>query len=130
MKYIVALFVAIVMATFNPSVSLAEKRTVKANTTSGLAFNFIFERRSCKPLPPGRVTITREPEHGTVEVRQERHKLTERCEGATALGNAIYYTPKRGFRGSDSVRIRASYPSDENGRLRRSSSTTFRITVE
>ncbi|MEM9999521.1 MAG: hypothetical protein AAF940_01455 [Pseudomonadota bacterium] len=130
MKYIAAFIVAIAMAAFSPTDSLAEKRTVKANTTSGLAFNFIFERRSCKPLPPGRVTVTREPEHGTIEVRQERHKLTERCEGATALGNAIYYTPNRNYRGPDSVRIRVSYPSDENGRLRRSSNTTFRITVE
>lgn len=82
------------------------QRSVAANKTTVVHSMFRYARDSCQPVANAQASIRRQGQHGKAVIKRFRQKLPANsriCPGMIASGPAIYYTPKRGFRGSDTV---------------------------
>jgi len=109
--------------------AIADMQTVKPNRTTAVSASLYYDKRSCQIFPPGKVIIAKQPKNGTVTYRQERHALSDTCSGNTALVNVFYYTPNKGYRGTDQFRYRLTFPRHLSDRLRKKSHTV-KIKVE
>ena len=97
-----------------PSVAIgAEKitKTISADQTSHVWSVAIYNRHSCR----GRATPTLgrwSAEHGTLTTKKVKHGVEEgeRCAGNTFYYLSVFYTPKDGFRGTDTVNFSVVTP--------------------
>ncbi|MEZ2131875.1 MULTISPECIES: hypothetical protein [unclassified Sinorhizobium] len=131
MKRAFILFVLAMAAAISlPSLSKAEdsvrpdqhRRTVFSGERRKIDFAYDFAYHvedGCSVYLSPSVEILKPPQHGKMEAlheygyRPEQGEF-ERCDGATVLGLASYYTPDEGFAGRDSITARFSY---WNGRI-------------
>jgi hypothetical protein len=85
------------------------RRTVSANKTTSVGAHATYHRSQCGPLAIPEMKVAKQPKNGTVSFKQATFKLSEKagpCAGRQVKGTAIYYKPKRGFRGKDEFKVR------------------------
>lgn len=88
--------------------SFAEDRTVPANKTSVISFYYVFLEENCSFGAKPTFKILTPPEHGTITSRWTKVKLDDvrkNCKGRQIPGTAVFYTPNKGYRGKDHVRV-------------------------
>ncbi|POF34861.1 hypothetical protein CLV41_1011321 [Roseibium marinum] len=84
------------------------RRSIPANKTSSVGAHATYNAQ-CMPSSIPKMKIAKQPENGTVSFKQVAFKLSEdagRCAGRQVKGIAVYYKPKRGFRGQDEFKVR------------------------
>jgi hypothetical protein len=68
----------------------------------------VHHDHECRPLPEP-ITITQQPQHGTITVRDEMVRVSQHqtlgsgCEGVMIQGHGIYYQSAPNYKGNDSV---------------------------
>lgn len=90
--------------------------TVPANRTTEIAFLNVYDAGQCASGGRPRIRL-RQPEHGTITTRWTKRKITDnwfglggrKCVGRDMRGLAVYYTPDRGYRGTDDYSLRWTY---------------------
>lgn len=125
------IFVAIVaMIQADGAAAQTVDGVVKANRTSTIHYYAVFHPNTCAALEPPRLKVI-SVGHGTVRGSIERLEITEgRCKGFNVKGLVIYYTPDRGFRGRDRVRVNLVTVEFVDGQGTRSENMNFNILVE
>jgi len=96
--------VAFILASFGEA--SADTRTVAANKTSPIGFYYTYTHHSCHYGGKPKFKLTQAPAHGTVIAKWQASHMggdSRNCAGKPAYGTMIIYTPKKGFRGTDSV---------------------------
>ena len=94
----------------------AAERTVPANRTTELAFLNVYDTHGCAYGARPRIRLE-EPANGRITTRWMKRPITanvfgrggDKCVGRDMYGLAVYYTPRRGFRGTDSYRLRWTF---------------------
>ena len=89
-----------------------------------------FNILDCSPHA-GKVSVVKQPANGTLSTAAAPYIIDinrftgtrSRCAGKRVIGLNVYYTPNRGFRGTDQFTVRAIYREG-------SFSATDRFTVE
>lgn len=106
--------------------ALAQQVSLTKAVRSGASTRLAYERawdRSCAAVA-AQVSITKQPEHGTVSVVREastipastpRSGSTGPCAGRSVVGNEIVYRSQPGFRGADHVSWSAAYGNGGGG---------------
>ena len=97
-------------------VARAAERDVRANRTTELAFLNVYNTHGCRYGARPKVEL-RQPRHGRITTRWMRRPITsnvfgrggDKCVGRDMYGLAVYYTPRRGYRGPDSYYLRWTY---------------------
>lgn len=85
------------------------RKTVPANKTSSVGAQAVYSMGDCHGGPVPQMKVKRGPENGTVSFKKVAFKLSKsagKCAGRRVGGTAIYYKPKRGFRGKDVFTVR------------------------
>ncbi|MBD1547529.1 hypothetical protein [Roseibium aggregatum] len=109
----------------------AEQVTVPANRKSMVGSHVIFSRDTCSGSTVPNMRVGRKPKHGKVDFRTVSGKLSEgRCAGKPMRGKAVFYTPQRGFKGSDNFSVVFEYDYYEGAARRTSTSYSYDITVK
>jgi hypothetical protein len=111
----------------------AEARTVKIKASQrGVVYSLYGTEQTCTAGVPGRVAIRVPPVNGSAEVTRVPWKIPagRNCQGQTVKATVVYYTPKSGFRGRDSITLDASLDMYVNGIGERSFGETLDIVVE
>jgi hypothetical protein len=113
----------------------AETRTitVPANRTSSVETIAFYNNETCRSGAVPQMQVTRAPANGKVSFRQFSGTLNEssgRCSGKRVSGQNVIYTPRKGFRGTDSFTVRYSHERYQGTSRRVYRSTKFRITVK
>ncbi len=125
MKQIVIAFslVALASSAFAQDVSVV----VSANEKT-IINTFAQHGADCKPLKTKPIVISKQPKNGLVEIKKADVTVAvtdhTNCVGKKLSGVEVYYTPKKGFSGSDALSVRV--PGQGNS----SSEVTFRIQVK
>jgi hypothetical protein len=87
------------------------KRTVKSGVETRLAYSANWDTKTCNSLPD-KVTISKQPEHGTATIKPAEQTLPQRtpgsggtgqCAGQKIQASAIMYRSNPGFRGTDTL---------------------------
>lgn len=106
MRFILIAFVFLLSTTLG--FAGTTKRTVPANKTSAVGAHATYAPNCYGGAIP-QMKISKEPKHGAVTFRRTTFKLSKdagKCAGTPVKGTAIYYKPKRGYRGSDSFTMK------------------------
>lgn len=84
-------------------------RTAKSGVETRLAFSAHWDDKTCNSLP-NKVTISKQPAHGTASIKPAEQTLhqstpgsgaTGPCEGKKIQASAIMYRSNPGFKGTD-----------------------------
>lgn len=119
--------------TMTPALSETIRRDVRANTKSGVGVHVTFNRSTCVTMALPDFKITSMPENGKVSFEKGQLKMDERagnCAGRTTKGTVIYYTPNKGFRGTDTFKLSFQMPVYDGGSVRKHISNKYIITVK
>jgi hypothetical protein len=103
--------------------------TVPAGKRTGIATLGVFMQDSCVAAG-GNPRVTVAPANGKAEIARARMRNTSRtaaCTGVEFDGHALYYTPRAGFRGTDSLTITMDV---FNGRVEVPRTVVYQITVK
>ena len=99
----------------------ARGNAVAANKTTEVGFAWAIDARTCGNLAKPKITLGK-PKHGQATAKWVTRRVVgasgaaRKCNGRTAKGMAIYYTPGRGFRGQDGFRVRVRNRLDGRAR--------------
>ena len=86
-------------------------RTAKSGVETRVAYSAHWDTKTCNSLP-NKVTISKEPEHGTVSIKPAEETLpqstpgsggTGPCAGKKVQASAIMYRSNPGFKGIDTL---------------------------
>ena len=86
-------------------------RSAKSGVETRLAYSAHWDTKTCNSLP-NKVTISRQPEHGTASIKPAEETLpqstpgsggTGPCAGKTVQASAIMYRSNPGFKGTDTL---------------------------
>jgi hypothetical protein len=86
-------------------------RTAKSGVETRLAYSGHWDTRTCASLPD-KVTISKQPEHGTASIKPAEETLPQSTPGSGSTGpcagkkipaSAIMYRSKPGFKGTDTL---------------------------
>jgi|GEM_PF-4794131 len=86
-------------------------RTAKSGVETRLAYSAHWDNNTCNSLP-NKVTISKQPEHGTVSIKPAEETLpqstpgsggTGPCAGKKVQASAIMYRSNPGFKGIDTL---------------------------
>jgi hypothetical protein len=84
----------------------AETRNVPANQTSTIGFYYTYVRDTCHYGSKPKFKITQAPAHGSVTSKWQSYRMgkdSRNCAGKQSYGTMIFYTPNKGFQGTDTV---------------------------
>lgn len=89
--------------------------TVPANRT--IAFgNFTANTDDCHFIGKPKMGVPKPPQHGRVDFKWAAVTVQEgRCKGKVAHLMRALYTPQKGFRGKDTMKISMTFPRYEGG---------------
>jgi len=88
-----------------------ENVEVSANKTKLIDVIAPYNVDSCRSLVSGEKVRT-QAKNGTLVVKRESYKLKKGpCMGKTIKVVAVYYSPKRGFRGKDGGSVSCAHPA-------------------
>ena len=86
-------------------------RTAKSGVETRVAYSARWDSKSCNSLP-NKVTISKQPEHGTASIKPAEETLpqstpgsggTGPCAGKKVQASAIMYRSNPGFKGTDTL---------------------------
>lgn len=86
-------------------------RTAKSGVETRLAYSARWDTKTCNSLP-NKVTISKQPEHGTASIKPAEETLPQRtpgsggtgaCAGKKVQASAIMYRSSPGFKGTDTL---------------------------
>ena len=86
-------------------------RTAKSGVETRLAYSAHWDNKTCNSLP-NKVTISKQPEHGTASIKPAEETLPQSTPGSGATGpcagkkiqaSAIMYRSNPGFKGIDTL---------------------------
>lgn len=86
-------------------------RTAKSGVETRLAYSAHWDAKTCNALP-NKVTISKQPQHGTASIKPAEQTLpqatpgsgaTGPCDGKTVAASAIMYRSNPGFKGIDTL---------------------------
>jgi hypothetical protein len=86
-------------------------RTAKSGVETRLAYSAHWDTKTCNSLP-NKVTISKQPEHGTASIKPGEETLPQSTPGSGATGpcagkkvqaSAIMYRSTPGFKGTDTL---------------------------
>ena len=86
-------------------------RTAKSGVETRLAFSAHWDTKTCNSLP-NKVTISKQPEHGTASIIPAEETLPQSTPGSGGMGpcagkkvqaSAIMYRSNPGFKGTDTL---------------------------
>lgn len=113
-RIIIALLALMVSVSFAHS----ENLDFKANSRTQFQFFYYFTGVNCNAGPKSKHKIVKAPKNGKLTFawvsQVPRGKVRNKCKGKATKGLAVYYTPKRGFRGKDKFSYRLGYPEFAN----------------
>lgn len=107
---------AIALALFGGQ-ALAEdwNLTIPANRTTAFG-TFTANTDDCHFIGKPKMGVPVKPQHGRVAFQWVAVKVQEgRCKGKSAHLMRALYTPQKGFRGRESIKISMRFPSYEGG---------------
>jgi hypothetical protein len=107
------------------------ERTVKANSRTAVGILLSHWEGTCEQAAIPDAKLGAMPKNGRAEIEMHRITLSKphMCEGRQWSGPAIFYTPAKGFKGSDRFVVEFPFASNEvSAPVMRS--TTYSITVE
>jgi hypothetical protein len=103
---------AILLSTL--SSASAETLEAKANAVNQVGFFYFYGSRAygCHTLGKGVVRVNRQPEHGAIRTEWRKLPMTNArgCKGTVGQGLAVWYTPHKGYRGTDKFSFTMSVP--------------------
>jgi len=115
-KLTTVMALAILACTGGETAALTKRVNVERDKPTAVGGYYTI-RRDCY-TKPAQVEILDAPKHGTLSF-QERDwtvnpgpGVVDRCLGRVARATVGTYTPSKGFVGSDSYRVRATYTND------------------
>ena len=123
-----------IMLSLAPAIA-ADRRTVPANKTSAVGFIYYSTGRGydCHGSGRGTYRVKKAASHGTVrlEWRKVKGDFQGGCKGKTMAGLAVWYTPRKGYRGDDTFTVQLNVPGLHPGNgLASGRSWTFDIDVK
>lgn len=120
-----------VMPVAAPAVADDFRSTVAAGKRSAIGSFGTYNTFTCAPSAVPQVRVAQKPEHGKIEVVEERRVMNAgRCGRVEANLMMIYYTPVAGYRGPDAGSIDFFSFAFAEGQKMRSTRTSFQITVK
>lgn len=108
---IAAVVIALLACGIAAAKDLKLTRTAKSGVETRLAYSAHWDTKTCNSLP-NKVTISKQPEHGTVSIKPAEETLHQRtpgsgatgpCEGKKVQASAIMYRSNPGFKGTDTL---------------------------
>ncbi len=108
---IAAVVIALLACSIATAKELKLTRTAKSGVETRLAYSGHWDTRTCNALPD-KVTISKQPEHGTASIKPAEETLpqstpgsgaTGACAGKTIQASAIMYRSNPGFKGIDTL---------------------------
>lgn len=114
------------------TVARAETISVPAGESSAM-IDFTNLDDNCQTIGKPKGKVSKEPKHGKVTFKWMSITLTEEygtCKGKHAKSLRVFYSPDRGFTGSDSFSVGATMPAYEDGSGSRYVSENFDLSVE
>ena len=114
-------------------VPLAGSANLPAGRSSRVTFVAAFNPKTCASLGRTKVSVSGVA-GGSISTAGATRSVpasalragSRKCAGQSMRGTTVTYTPKRGFRGEDSFRVRVSYPST-GGRRAKSEGFLFNV---
>lgn len=125
---VAVLVIALLACGIAAAKELKLKRTAKSGVETRLAYSAHWDNKTCNSLP-NKVTISKQPEHGTASIKPAEQTLpqatpgsgaTGPCAGKTVAASAIMYRSNPGFKGIDTLGYRTEAGID----------ATITVTVE
>jgi hypothetical protein len=124
---LMALAIGLLACSAGAAKDIKLKRTAKSGVETQLAYSAQWDK-NCNSLP-NKVTISKQPEHGTASIKPAEQTLpkstpgsggTGSCDGKKVQASAIMYRSNPGFKGTDTLGYHAEAGID----------ATITITVE
>lgn len=114
-------------------VPLAGSANLAAGRSSKVTFVAAFKPKTCASIGRTRVSVGGIA-GGNISTSSATRTIpasalrggSRKCAGKSMRGTVVTYTPKRGFRGEDSFRVRVSYPTTA-GRRTKSEGFLFNV---
>lgn len=89
--------------------------TIPANRTTAFG-NFTANTVDCHFIGKPKMGVPVKPKHGRVDFKWVSVTIQDgRCKGKSAHLMRALYTPQKGYRGKDTMKISMSFPSYEGG---------------
>lgn len=110
----------------------AETISVPAGESSAM-IDFTNLDESCQSIGKPKGKVTTEPKHGKVSFQWITIALDEdygTCKGRKGKSLRVFYTPDRGYTGSDFFKVGATMPAYDDGSGSRYVSESFNLSVE
>lgn len=126
-KLVIAALVAL-----SATAARAETISVPAGESSAM-IDFTNLDDNCQTIGKPKGKVTREPKHGKVSFKWISITLDEdygTCKGKHAKSLRVFYSPDRGYRGSDAFAVGATMPAYDDGSGSRYVSESFDLSVE
>lgn len=110
------LVVGVILSFVNQALADDIQRSARPGQTSLMRQYANFDIRDCSPHS-GKVNVVMGPANGTLSTAATPYVIDinrftgtrSRCAGKRVIGLNVYYTPNRGFRGTDGFTVRAIY---------------------
>ncbi len=107
-----------------------ESAVVQAGKRTAIGAFALYSPVECAAMATPETRIAARPQNGTVEIVSERRVVSgPQCKPFQMPVQVIYYTPKAGFRGSDSVSVDFFYQAFVEAPRSASQRQSYSITV-
>lgn len=101
----------VTLALAMPATAKSFKKIVRSGQATEIAYMGSFNTRNCDVGPIPKAEIKVKPQYGTLTIKTMHHPINKgKCAGMDMKVRAVFYTPNRGYRGTDKARIKFSRP--------------------
>ncbi len=110
-----------------------QRVTVKRGKTTLVGAHYVYEEGTCRTAILPKLKLENSPANGRVAFSKYAGRITEKghkCEGAPIKAMLVKYTPKRGYRGTDTFSVSYRWYRYIGHRLGVLSTVKYVITVE